>query len=339
LWTGGHDQPESSTNATGLSSLASGGQAFAAVAREVHLPARLGMAQASRMQLMGAEWSTDLDDRWFLKLEADGAMGGQSSGYMQLLAGGGYRLPLWQGGAMSLHAALGPAGGGAVETQGGLIWDAGVSVQQQISRHDSLALAWGKEGGVSGPFTGHSWGLKWVHHFSAPVVGLAPVRVLDFAGWDTNHLRIRLAQQIYQGLTPAWRNAYTDQDVGHLGAQLDYFVSTAEASAQWFVTGQGMAAYQGQAGAYMSGLLGVGVHRSLPGPWFGEAQALVGAGGGGGLATGGGLVGQYDVGLGYRLSQQWSIMTTLGRIAAYRGSFQARVLGIALVYDLTTFSR
>ena len=100
-----------------------------------------------------------------------------------------------------------------------------------------------------------------------------------------------------------------------------------------------MAAYQGQAGAYMSGLLGVGVHRSLPGPWFGEAQALVGAGGGGGLATGGGLVGQYDVGLGYRLSQQWSIMTTLGRIAAYRGSFQARVLGIALVYDLTTFSR
>ena len=339
LLIGGHDQPESRTSATGVSRLASRGQSFAVVAREVDLPAQLGAAKASRMQLVGVEWSSDLDENWFLKLQADGAMGGQSSGYMQILAGGGYRLPLWQGGAVKLHGAIGPAGGGAVQTQGGLIWDTGVSVQQQISRHDSLALAWGKEGGFSGPFRANSWGLKWVHHFASPVVGPAPVRVVDLTGWDTNHLRIRSGQQTYQGSTPAWRNAYTDQAVRNLGAQLDYFVSPADAATQWFVTGQGMAAYKGQAGAYMSGLLGVGVQRSLTGAWFAEAQALIGAAGGGGLATGGGLVGQFDAGLGYRLSQRWSVLTTAGRIAAHRGDFKAKIWGLALVYDFTTVSR
>ena len=46
------------------------------------------------MQLLGVEWLSYLDQHWFLKLESEGAMGGQSNGYMQILAGGGYRLPL-----------------------------------------------------------------------------------------------------------------------------------------------------------------------------------------------------------------------------------------------------
>ena len=70
-----------------------------------------------------------------------------------------------------------------------------------------------------------------------------------------------------------------------------------------------------------------------------EAQTLIGAAGGGGLATGGGLVGQFDAGLGYRLSPQWSVLTTAGRIAAHRGDFKAKVWGVALVYDLTTLLR
>ncbi len=342
LWLGGHGPAVSTASANppnGLGALASREQAFAMVARDVHWPAPSGLAKASRMQLIGAEWTRDLDAHWFLKLGAEGAMGGQSSGYMQILAGGGYRLPLWQGGDVRLHAAMGPAGGGAVDTRGGLMWDAGVSLQQQLSRHDALALTWGQEGGFSGPFRGSSLGLKWVHHFSAPDVGAQTVPIGDLAGWDPHHLRLRLVQQTYKGDRPAWRNSYPDMQVSLLGAQWDYFVSPADASTQWFVTGQGLAAYKGQAGAYMSGLLGVGVHQSLVGAWFAEAQALAGAGGGGGLATGGGLVGQYDMGLGYRLSPQWSVMATAGRIAAHRGSFQATSWGLTMVYDLTALSR
>ncbi|WP_312259598.1 hypothetical protein [Limnohabitans sp.] len=341
LMVGGHLQSVSgSVNAgtIGVKPLATRGQEFALVARDMRLSAQAGASSGTRMQLLGVEWTADLDERWFLKLESEGAMGGQSSGYMQILAGGGYRLPVWQGGAVKIHAALGPAGGGAVDTRGGLIWDAGVALQQRMTRHDSLELAWGKVGGFSGHFKGDSLGLKWVHHFSHPEVGSEPVSALALAGLDAQNLRIRLAHQTYKGAATAWRTTYPGLAVSNLGVQLDYFMTPADQTTQWFVSGQGLAAYKGQAGAYMTGLVGGGVHRLLPGNWFAEAEALVGAGGGGGLATGGGLVGQFNAGLGHRLSKQLSIMATTGHIAALRGDFKAKVLGLALVYDLTTFA-
>ena len=149
---------------------------------------------------------------------------------------------------------------------------------------------------------------------------------------------MRLAQQTYRQAAPGWRNSYAHLNVDNLGVQLDYFLSPTEQRTQWFVTGQGLAAYKGEAGAYMTGLLGAGVHQALPGAWFAEAEALVGAAGGGGLATGGGLVGQVNLGLGYRLSKRLSLMGTVGTMDAFRGDFRARVLGFGLVYDTVTFA-
>lgn len=341
LWVGGRTPPDlrrAAAEPAGAASLALGSQEFALVARDVRVAAPAGASADTRMQLLGVEWTADLDPHWFVKLGADGAMGGQSSGYMQILAGGGYRLPLWQGGTLKLHAAAGPAGGGAVDTRGGLIWDAGVALQQRVSRSDSLELAWGKVGHLSGQFKGDALGLKWVHHFATPQVGAEPVRVSALKGLDAHHLRIRLAQQTYARGAPGWRNSYADLNVDNLGVQLDYFLSPPQQPIQWFVTGQGLAAYKGQAGAYMTGLVGVGTQRSWGNAWFAETEALVGAAGGGGLATGGGLVGQINVGLGYRLSKQLSVMGTAGTMAAFRGDFRAKVLGLGLVYDLTAFA-
>ncbi len=341
LWVGRRTPPDLSRAAAepvGAGSLALGTQEFALVARDVRVAVPVGASADTRLQLLGVEWTADLDKHWFVKLGADGAMGGQSSGYMQILAGGGYRFPLWQGGTLKLHAAAGPAGGGAVDTRGGLIWDAGVALQQRVSRNDSLELAWGKVGGLSGPFKGDALGLKWVHHFATPQVGPEPVGVSALRGLDAHHLRIRLAQQTYVQGAPGWRNSYADLNVDNLGVQLDYFLSPHDQPTQWFVTGQGLAAYKGQAGAYMTGLVGAGIQRSLGGAWFAEAEALVGAAGGGGLATGGGLVGQLNLGLGYRFSKRLSIMGTAGAMAAFRGDFRAKVRGLGLVYDLTTFA-
>ena len=75
------------------------GQAYVALSRAVSL-GRLrvsGFVEANvrahprvaefYRKLVGVEWSSDLDENWFFKLQVDGAMGGQSSGYMQILAG------------------------------------------------------------------------------------------------------------------------------------------------------------------------------------------------------------------------------------------------------------
>jgi len=310
-------------------------QEFSLVTRSYRIPSSVlrdnGQAQHGSMQLLGVEWLSYQGDRWFVKLESEGAMGGDSAGYMQILAGGGYRWPVGNSSAVKLHAAAGPAGGGGVDTGGGLLLDAGVAWQQQLSRRTALELGLGELRAPSGSFKAHSLALKLNHQFGLPAVGSGgTVTWPSLAGFDAAPLRVRVASQTYVDGSANWRSGDQGQKVSNLGVQLDYFVSP-----HWFLTGQGLAAYEGDAGAYMAGQLGVGAQWPLSRRWFMEGEALVGAAGGGGLATGNGLVGQVNASLGYRLSQSLSVMATAGHISALKGDMKAKVLGVSLGYEFT----
>jgi hypothetical protein len=319
------------------SSLSANEQEFALVVRGYKIPSNVvrddGLPQHPNMQLVGAEWLSYLDDRWFLKIEAEGAAGGKSNGYMQILAGGGYRLPVTKSTSIKLHAAAGPAGGGSVDTGGGLLLDAGVGIQQKITRNLAVELSIGQVRAPSRSFQATSVGLKLVHSFGLPNVGSGAVPVAALAGFEPLPLRARVAHQTYSGANPNWRNRTPDKNVGNLGVQLDYFLTP-----NWFLSGQGLAAYTGEAGAYMKGLVGAGYRQPITGPWFVEAEALVGAAGGGGLAVGGGLVAQGNASVGYQLNKSLSVMGTIGRIQAARGDFKANVMGLSLGYQFTMFS-
>ena len=90
-----------------------------------------GGVQNSSMQLVGVEWLSYINDHWFVKVESEGAMGGDNNGYMQILLGGGLRLPITLSTSIKLHAAAGPAGGGGADVGGGLLLDAGLGLQQK----------------------------------------------------------------------------------------------------------------------------------------------------------------------------------------------------------------
>jgi hypothetical protein len=318
-------------------SLPANEQEFALVARSYRIPASVvqddGKPQYGSMQLVGVEWLSYLDKNWFVKLESEGAMGGRSNGYMQILAGGGYRLPLGASTALKLHAAAGPAGGGRVDTGGGLLLDAGLGLQQQLTPSTSVEVSVGQVRAPSQSFRAGSVAVKLNHRFGLPAVGAGALSGAALNGFDTAALRVRAAHQTYSGRNPLWRVNFPDQKVGNLGVQVDYFVSP-----QWFLSGQGLAAYSGKAGAYMTGLVGLGYQQQVAGPWFAEAEALAGAAGGGGLAVGGGLVGQVNASLGYRLNKSLSLMATAGRIQATRGELNANVLGVSLGYQFTGFA-
>lgn len=113
---------------------------------------------------------------------------------------------------------------------------------------------------------------------------------------------MRTVNQSYLQGSPDWRSSNVDSSVHNLGVQLDYFLPGAKGAMPLFLTGQGLAAYAGKAGAYMTGLLGVGAQAPLSADWFVEGEGLVGAAGGGGLAVGKCLVSQVNAGVGYRLS-------------------------------------
>jgi len=310
---------------------------FSVVARNYSIPSSVvranGQPQQGSMQLLGVEWLSYFDEHWFIKLESEGAMGGQNTGYMQILAGGGYRLPLSSSTALKLYAGGGPAGGGGVDTGGGLLLDAGVSLQQNLTERTALELSVGEVRTPSSSFQARSMALNLNYQFGLPDVSSDAVPWSELSGFDTENLRVRVADQTYFKAAPQWRNQYVDQSVSNLGVQLDYFLSP-----HWFVTGQGLAAYAGKAGAYMTGEVGMGTQWPVSEHWFVEGEALLGAAGGGGLSVGGGLVSQVNASVGYRLSKSLSVMGTAGRISALQGPFKANVAGVSLAYQFTGFA-
>lgn len=292
-----------------------------------------GGVQNSSMQLVGVEWLTYLNNHWFVKIETEGAMGGDNNGYMQILLGGGLRLPITRSTSIKLHAAAGPAGGGGADVGGGLLLDAGLGLQQNISKNLALELS---AGGVMAPshtFEALNVALKLNYQFGLPDVGSSPVSWYGLQEFDTTPLRVRLTNQTYFKADDRWRNGDINQEVSNLGVQMDYFLTP-----NWFITGQGLAAYAGDAGAYMVGEVGLGSVWNVTPNWFIEGEALFGAAGGGGLAVGSGLVAQGNASVGYRLNNALSIIATAGRIEALQGDFKANLVGVSLAYQFSTFT-
>lgn len=315
-------------------------QEFALSARHDHLAA--GASQnigTDRMQLLGVEWLSYLDQHWYITLGADGAMGGHSAGYMQLLLGSGYRIPLTANQSIKLHASVGPAGGGAADTGGGLLTDVGIGWQMRVLPRDSLELSVSDARAPGRSFVARSVGIKLVHHLQQPQISNTPVSASLLSGLDTERLRMRFVQQTYHSANPDWRCCNAQLPVNNLGLQLDYMLTPTEQDHQWFLTGQGIAAYKGEAGAYMAGLVGAGFRQQLSARWSAEAEALLGAAGGGGLRTGGGLATQVNFGLGYQLSPQISLLVSAGRMQSLHDSFKANVLGISAAYQFSTVTQ
>ena len=292
-----------------------------------------GGVQNSSMQLVGVEWLTYLNNHWFVKIETEGAMGGDNNGYMQILLGGGLRLPITRSTSIKLHAAAGPAGGGGADVGGGLLLDAGLGLQQNVSKNLALELS---AGGVMAPshtFEALNVALKLNYQFGLPDVSSSPVSWYGLQEFDTTPLRVRLTNQTYFKADDRWRNGDINQEVSNLGVQMDYFLTP-----NWFITGQGLAAYAGDAGAYMVGEVGLGSVWNVTPNWFIEGEALFGAAGGGGLAVGSGLVAQGNASVGYRLNNALSIIATAGRIEALQGDFKANLVGVSFAYQFSTFT-
>jgi hypothetical protein len=316
-----------------LSSDVSGSeQDFSVVYRYYDVPSSVkrddGSAQFSEIGLVGAEWTNYLDERRFIKLESEGAMGGQSNGYMQIFLGAGYRHPIADSTSLKGSLSIGVAGGGGVDTGGGLLIDSQASIQHMLT--DSLFVELGA-GYVMAPqasFQAVSLLGKVGYKFATPEAHGSYVKASNLRGYQYQPLRIRAVNQSYLEAAPDWRSHHADQNVDNLGVQLDYF-----ANKNIYLTGQGIAAYQGDAGAYMAGLVGVGVHIPLSGSEFYlEGEGLAGAAGGGGLAVGSGLVWQANASLGYELTDSLSLSFGVGRLEAVDGPLKADVVSLGLAY-------
>ncbi|MBU1215127.1 MAG: hypothetical protein KKF58_00285 [Gammaproteobacteria bacterium] len=306
---------------------------LAVILRNVAVPnsvQRLGGLPQSDLQQMGIEWKSYLDADSFFRAETVGAMGGSSSGYMHVMAGYGREYVLADGLCAEASLSLGGGGGGAVDTGGGWLSEIAVGLRKNIYKDWFLKASVGRFNAPHGNFTGTGYVLGVGRAFGEPMS--QDYRPQSAAHVEYHPIRIRATQQTYYGRGNKWRNR-PDQNVGNLGMQLDYFVAP-----QVFLTGQGLAAYSGDAGAYMTGLVGMGLHTPFWNDWFVEAEGLVGAAGGGGLAVGSGLVRQFNLGVGYQISDALAIQAGVGDMKAIDGLFAASSVSLSLNYSFNLLS-
>ena len=290
----------------------------------------LGGAVQGDLTLLGIEWRSYFNDIWYARLETEGAAGGNSQGYMQILVGGGLQVPIVKNLFASADVSVGGGGGGNVDTGGGLLLDASAGMQYYLTPNLFAGLSGAYIAAPDGTFEASSLALK-LGYQSGRSSSQGDSRVAQSSEQPSN-MRVRVVNQTYYKASDLWRTHHADRNVENIGIQVDGFLDR-----NWYLTGQGLAAYGGNAGAYMTGLVGLGARKDVIGGVFLNAEGLVGAAGGGGLATGAGLVWQGNVGLGYDLHPSLSALATVGRIDAFNGDFKADVLGLSLAYNFNSY--
>ena len=277
-------------------------------------------------RLVGVEYSYFLDDNWFTTFETAGAVSGGVGGYAELLAGLGYRLPLTKADRLALLPALtiGGAGGGGVDTGGGFVARANLGLEYLLSPHLSIIMDGGYLTAPDGNFDTPYVGFNLAHvmgAFTQDQKG-TPLKETDLI--QTTKWRFRPAHQWY---FDAQRKGGSSRDMQLMGGKIDWMGGD-----WWYLTGQGLSAYEGGAGGYSEGHWGAGVFGPSWKNWQLYGELLIGAGGGGGVDSGNALLYKPSVGLEYNLSDDFSLQTGIGKVISNNGNLDANILDASLVW-------
>jgi hypothetical protein len=288
-----------------------------------------GAAMTSSLKRVGFEYRRHLDAHRYFLVETAGAMGGQSDGYAELLAGAGYRVPLLN---QRLHVtaslAAGGAGGGQIDTGGGLVAKARVGLDYDLT--PSLKL--GLEGGrieSAGSFSADFYGLSLGYRMGEIAAGEG---AHDWQGInDVRLAKWRLVGVQHTTLGAARKNG-NDQDLSLVGLKIEKFLNES-----FYLSGKAYGAYAGNAGGYAVGLIGGGWETQLreDGRLRFNAEFSAGAAGGGGVDVGGGAIIQPQVGLIWRITKQVAARLEAGRVKALNGKLDSNEIGVGLMYEFS----
>ena len=295
-----------------------------------HSKTNSGKSLDDSIGIVGVDYSYFLDENWFATFETAGAMTGGAGGYAELLGGIGYRLPLTKDDRLALLPALaiGGAGGGDVKTGGGFVARANLGLEYRVFPDLNMIIDGGyliaPDGNFDTPYIGFN--LAYVmQNFARDQKG-APLAETDLI--QINKWRFRPAHQWY---FDAQRKNSSPRDVQLLGGKIDWMGGD-----WWYLTGQGLSAYEGGAGGYSEGHWGVGVLGPRWKNWQLYGEMLIGAGGGGGIDSGSALLYKPSIGLEFNINDDFSLQTGIGKVISKEGNLDANTLDVSLVWRFGT---
>ena len=266
-----------------------------------------------RIGLVGAraEWPSSASGL-YTGIEAAAAASGGAAGYMEILGNVGWRwtpLPATLPLSLEARAALGLGGGGAMPTEGGAIGklSLGASVDWGGGWRSGLEL--GEVRGLGSTLRAHS-AQAWLSMDLEPSTDAPGSGTISRNEWSAT----------VQHHPSAQRKDGTTQPLDTVGLKLDRFVGD-----NVYLSAQAHSAFAGGAGAYSIGLIGAGLATRPDAMRFG-AELLLGAAGGGGVATGSGAIAQTIAWAGWSVTPQSQIRFGVGAVKALRGDLRSGVL-------------
>jgi hypothetical protein len=215
-----------------------------------------------------------------------------------------------------LGAGLG--GGGEVDTGGGVLLSGeGSLTMGSAGWRASASLGFQRAPG--GSFDSRTITFRVSHRTSVPVPGGGGEALKDFEAADwrvgSGFLAYRQAQ----------RQDGTDGTIQLLTLRADRQLGRG-----FYLSGEAGSATGGRAGGYSTGLAGLGWETPR---WARQrlfAELALGAGGGGGLRSGGGLLESFRTGWRLELPQGLGLEAILGKVRAPRGTLATTTYGIGL---------
>jgi hypothetical protein len=253
---------------------------------------RSGGTLTSDINLLGFQHQQYLDDNLYRTFEAYGAGGGGTDGFAKVLGGLGVNYPIYNWFSADAKLSIGMAGGGDIDTGGGLILQPMAGLEIPLFQHWSLKPMMGKTYAPDGNFsaTTTELGLAWT--------GNKSIRGTDAFTPSETSFAIRNKTYFPDSDAKTKSGNTYDSQIHQLGIELSKPVNEYLS-----LSGSAYGAYSGGVGAYAEGFFGIKLNpinlynQSNQSSWSPLIRYEIG--GGGGMDVGEGLIHQWTMGVNY----------------------------------------
>jgi hypothetical protein len=292
----------------------------------------LGNVQDGTISVVGAELDHYLTDNVFWSIQTDGAYHGIPNGYMDILGGLGYRWNLNSYGfALVPQFSAGAGGGGQVETGGGFLVHPQLGLQWPLLPSLAARVGGGYLWAPNGNLKAYTVSGELLYHLDMLTANSKGMHI-NTDRFRIQDWRIQIFNQTY--LHPQRNDDSLNSSVELVGLQLDQLITP-----YFFISYQATSAWKGtNTGGLATGMLGPGIqspefcHQKLQA----FAEVLVGAGGGGGIALGGGSVAEAIAGLHYHLTPAVGLQASVGQIKALKNDLNTPIVNLGLAIRFGT---
>lgn len=277
---------------------------------------RSGGALPTTLGLVGVRAERGVGEHAGFALEGAGAAAGGVSGYAEYLVHGWWRTWVADDRAsLGVRFGAGMAGGGDIDTGGGLLLKGALIAALRLGENASLNAEGGYVAAPEGGFRAVTASASLAWRLDGAGASATPQHAVRTEWW--------MGAEQYE----AARVAGGTRAVSNVALRVNRFVTST-----LYLTGQARSAFLGGAGGFSAGLLGAGVSVPFADGWRAGGEALLGAAGGGGISAGGGAVAQGHGFLERALVDGTSVRVGTGYVRSLRGALAAPLVDLSLGY-------